>query len=108
MRILAGLAITTAFIATGATAQPPGHLTDVAYMEAARCAGLASSSNLGAADAAQFKALLRSQETGRASYVLDKADEMQRTAKRQADHADGMSKEALQNELSGACAQLKS
>ena len=113
MRILAGLVITGtlvgmgAFAATAAAAQP-GHLSDVAYMQAARCAGLASSSKLGSADAAALASLVRSQAWGRDPYVLDKADDMQSQAKREADRADEYSKARLSAELNGACAALKS
>ena len=41
MRILTGLVTLAALGATAAAAQP-GRLTDVAYMQAARCVGLAN------------------------------------------------------------------
>ena len=111
MRFLAGLAIVTAFgaslAATGALAQP-GRLSDVGYMQAARCAGLASSANLGSSEGATLKSLLRAQSNGRQPFILDKADEAQQSAKREADRADDFSKSKLQAELNGACASLKS
>ena len=107
MRFLAGLIITSALVATAASAQP-GRLSDVAYMQAARCAGLASSATLGSADAGSLKALVQSQSWGREPYVLDKADEMQSKAKREADHADDYAKARLSAELNGMCATLKS
>jgi hypothetical protein len=107
MRILAGLTIAAALIATGAAAQP-GRLSDVSFMEAARCAGLASSGKLGAGDAAALKALVKSQSAGRDGYILDKADELQAQAERDASHADDYMKAKLTAELNGACAALKS
>jgi hypothetical protein len=107
MRILAGSIITAALVATGASAQP-GRLSDVAFMEVARCAGLASSQTLGSSDGAAYKALIRSQSWGRDSFVLDKADDAQSKAKREADHADDFAKSKLTAELNGTCATLKS
>ncbi len=113
MRILAGLVITGtligagAFAATAAAAQP-GHLSDVAYMQAARCAGLASSSKLASADSAALSSLVKSQSMGRDPFILDQADEMKGKAKREADHADEYGKARLAAELNGACAALKS
>ena len=107
MRILAGLVITAALGATAAMAQP-GRLSDAAYMQAARCAGLASSANLGPPDGAALKALLRAQSGGRDPYVLEKSDTLQREAKHQADRAGGYEKDKLSAELGGLCATLKS
>ena len=107
MRILAGLAIVTALgvTATAASAQP--HLSDMAYVEAARCAGLASSAKLGSGDASAMKALLSSQASGRMPYILDQADDAQSKDKHEADKADDSTKSKLQAELSGMCASLK-
>ncbi len=107
MRILAGLIMTAAIGVTGAVAQP-GRLTDAAYMQTARCAGLASSANLGSGDGATLIGLLKSQSLGRDPYVLDKATTLQHEAKHQADHADGYTKSKLEAELGGMCATLRS
>ena len=106
MRILTGLVTLAALGATAAAAQP-GRLTDVAYMQAARCVGLASSGNLGTTDAKSMASWLDSQASGRDPVVLDKADEMRGKAKREADHADQFAKAKLTAELSGSCATLK-
>ncbi len=105
MRILTGLVTLAALGATAAAAQP-GRLTDVAYMQAARCVGLASSGNLGA-DGKSMASWFDSQASGRDPVVLDKADEMRSKAKREADHADQFAKAKLSAELSGSCATLK-
>jgi len=108
MRILATLAaaaLGASAISGGAMAQP-GHLSDVAYMQAARCVGLASSGKLNG-DSAELKALLKAEANGRVPAVLEQADEAQARAKREAERADSYSKDRLQAELSGACASLK-
>jgi hypothetical protein len=111
MRILAGLAISTALgaaaMAGAASAQPPSHLSDVAYIEAARCAGLASSGKLGSSDGAALAALLKSQAYDRDQTVLDQANDAQQQAKRQANKADDYMKTKLQTELSTSCASFK-
>lgn len=105
MRILFGLAALSALVATSASAAP-AHLTDAAYLEAARCVGLASSKSLGA-DAKGMAAWLQSESFGRPAFILDKGDEMQQQAKREADRADDLVKPRLQAELSGQCSTLK-
>jgi hypothetical protein len=109
MRTLAGLAIVAAGVtalASGAQAQP-GRLSDVAYVEAARCAGLANSGKLGSGDASSLNALLKAQAYDRLQTVLDQADDAQARAKREANRADDMEKTRLQNELSSSCASYK-
>ena len=109
MRILAGLAIAAlgvSAISGAAVAQPGGHLSDVAYLEAARCAGLASSKKLGG-DGAALQALLKTESNGRLAAVMEQADEAQARARHEADRADDYSKGRLQAELTGACAALK-
>ena len=106
MRILFGLAALAALGATAASAQP-GHLSDMAYLQAARCVGLASSKALGGADAKGMSAWLQTESLRRPDFIVEKGDEMQRQAKYQADRADDMAKPRLQAELAGQCASLK-
>ena len=106
MRILFGLAALAALGATAASAQP-GRLSDVAYLQAARCAGLASSKSLGAADGKAMTAWVQSESLRRPAFIVDKGDEMQLQAKHEADRADDMAKPRLQAELSGLCASIK-
>ena len=106
MRILTGLAIITALGVATAAEAAPARLSDTAYMQASRCAGLASSGKLGG-DAAALKTMLKGQSLGREAYVLEKADDMQRAAKREADRADDVMKARLSSELNGVCATLK-
>jgi hypothetical protein len=110
MRIPTALAIMAAVgaaaVAGAASAQPPSRLTDVAYIEAARCAGLASSGKLGSTDGASLSALLKAQAYNRDQTVLDQADNAQDQAKRQANRADDYMKTKLQSELSGPCSSF--
>jgi len=107
MRRLVGLAILAALGTTAAQAQT-ARLSDGAYMQAARCVGLASSGKLGATDGDAMKAWLKEQSRLRDPYVLDKADRMQQEAKREANSAGEYGKAKLSAELSGPCAALKS
>jgi hypothetical protein len=111
MRTLAGLSIAVlcaSAAAAGAAWAQPGRLSDVAYLQAARCAGLANSSKLGSADGKALKALLDAQANGRQPFILDQADEAKAKAKREGDRADDYMKSKLQSELSGVCASLTS
>ena len=107
MRTLAGLIVMAALGATAASAQP-SRLSDVAYLQAARCVGLASSGKLAVSDSKDMAALLKAQSGGRTDFILQKADDMQRDARRQADRAGDEAKVRLNAELQGMCAQLKS
>ena len=106
MRVAIGLAVLTLAGATAASADSH-RLSDAAYIEAARCVGLASSAKLGSTDAGALKSLLNAQGWGRDPSINDRADEAQQDARRQADHADDYAKQRLQAELSGQCAALK-
>ena len=105
MRILAGLIISTA-LGGAAIAAEPARMSDTTFLEAARCAGLASSSALGSPDGAALKAVVKNQGWSRDPYILDKADEAQFKAKRDADHADTDARAKLTAELKGVCATL--
>ena len=106
MRILFGLAALATLGVTAASAQPKP-LSDVAYLQAARCAGLASSKSLGANDGKAMTAWVQSESMRRPAFIVDKGDELQLQAKHEADRADDMAKPRLQAELSGLCASLK-
>ena len=106
MRILIG-ALALAALAAGAASAKPNHLTDAQYLEAARCVGLASSKNLGPVDGGAMKAWLQAQSTARLSDVLDRGDQVQDDARREADRAGDMTRPKLQAELSGVCTTLR-
>lgn len=101
MRTIVAIAALAAAAATSAFAQPNNRLSDVEYMQAARCAGLASADS--SVDTASINALLKAQGRSRVAYIADKADEMRSDAARSAKHADGYAKERLNAELGGAC-----
>jgi Skp family chaperone for outer membrane proteins len=106
MRILFGLTTLAAFGATAASAAP-NHLSDMAYVQAARCVGLASSKTFASPDQKAMADWLRAETRGREEFIVEKADEAQRDAQIQANHADAAVKPRLQAELAGACASLR-
>ena len=105
MRILTGMIILFAAGATAAAAQPKA--SDSQYLQASRCAGLASSSNIGGTDAASYNTWLKSNGEGRSTFVTERAEQMRTTARSQANRASGLEKQQLSSELSGACASIK-
>jgi len=100
MRTTIVIAALAAAAATSAFAQPDSRLSDVEYMQAARCAGIASA---GGVDTASINAMLKTQGRSRVAYIADKADEMRSDAARSAKHANGYAKEKLNAELDGVC-----
>jgi len=101
MRTIIAIAALAAASTTTAFAQPNDRLTDVEYMQAARCAGLAAGD--AAVDTGSITALLKTQSHGRVGYISEKADEMRSDAARSARHANGFAKERISAELGGAC-----
>jgi hypothetical protein len=97
---IVALAAATAATATTAVAQPNVRLSDVEYMQAARCAGIAAST---AADTASINALLKAQGKGRANYISAKADELQSDAARAVRRANDYGKQSLIAERDGVC-----
>lgn len=93
-------------LATTASAQNPERLSDVAYIAASRCEGLAQGAKV---DTASIKSLLVNQDSGRNTYILEKADQERDNAKHKASNAQGYNLQSVNAELSGACqAYLKS
>jgi len=108
MRTLTGLLILAAAATVGATAasaQPK--VSDSQYMQASRCAGLASSANLGGGDAAGLNGWLKANAEGRPTFVTERADQMRKSAQVQANRAKGLEKQQLSSELGGSCASFK-
>jgi len=101
MRTIATIVALAAATATTAFAQPNVRLSDVEYMQAARCAGIASVDS--SIDTSSVTALRKAQGAGRMAFVADKADEMRSDAARSARRANGYAKERLNAELGGAC-----
>ncbi len=75
-------------------------LTDVSYMNAARCAGLIEGSQ---GDVAPYKTVLDAQRAGRESYVQDKSEEIRLEAQREVRRANPAAKQKIAAELEGAC-----
>ena len=107
MRILIGLAATAAALAASAASAQPQHLSDVAYIEAGRCVGIATSKTIAAPDAKSMIAWFNAERRGREEFIVEKADDALRDAKTQADRANPFVKSQLEAELGGACATLK-
>ncbi|HYG26194.1 MAG TPA: hypothetical protein VD906_04745 [Caulobacteraceae bacterium] len=107
--------IATAFIVAvmAASAAAPAlaqsdRVSDVEFLQAARCRGLVASQALGATDAASLEAFLNVQGKSRNAYVLDKADQVAADAKRAAKRAGPERRATLSAELAGACARFMS
>jgi hypothetical protein len=103
---LIGLFAATSAFAGVASAQSPERISDVAYIAAARCEGLAQGAKL---DTSAIKKLMVVQDNDRLPYIEDKADQARDDAKRMASRSDGYTKESVSAELNGPCqAYLKS
>jgi len=95
---LAALTLTAALAAAAQAAPQQGFATDVDYLRASRCRGIAEGVG---ADGAAISAYLKQQSLGRASYILDRGQDERDRAKRQ---AKGYAKPQLEAELASACA----
>ena len=78
---LAALTLTAALAAAAQAAPQQGFATDVDYLRASRCRGIAEGVG---ADGAAISAYLKQQSLGRASYILDRGQDERDRAKRQA------------------------
>ena len=104
MRIALTAIMLTAAVATAAQARA-NSLSDVEYLQAARCSGLAASGALGEMDTSAIDAMLKAESRGRVGYIVDKGAAAKSDAKRQATRAKDERRAGLQAELSGACAR---
>lgn len=77
-----------------------GRLNDSQFIKAARCAGLAGD------DAEKFDALVKANQRGRASVIIDRAMTARSDAARATRSAREGGKVAIAAELAGACAAL--
>ncbi len=107
MRTLAGLMVVAATLTGTAASAEPRKLSDVDFLEAARCVGIASSGKIGSTDVPALNGWLRSQSTGRSIYIAERADQVQHDAKMEASRAGEFQKQRLINELNGVCATLR-
>jgi hypothetical protein len=98
MRFAAVLLVTLA-TATAGAAYASSKVTDVDYLRANRCKGLAE--GLGGADTASVDAMIKAEGRSRSDAVVQRASEELSRGKREAGHAD--LKERLTAELNGPC-----
>ena len=84
--------------AAGSAAAASTRFTDVDYLKASRCRGIAAGLH---ADTAPFDAFLKAESRTRVDLIMHRADEEAADAKRQAANAN--LKDRLSAELAGAC-----
>jgi len=102
---LIAAACAAAWAAAPALADQPSHLSDAQFVEANRCLGLMTSKTMGSPDAAAMQQLVKSQVSGRMSFIYDKADQARDDAQRQANHA-AADNSSLVAERDGVCHSL--
>ena len=111
MRILTATAIIAVLASTGATAASarPGALDDKGLVSAARCVGLANSTNLGAvSNVAEINLWLQNQIVVRDPLPGGRAKSAEIRAKKEADGAQGAGKDKLIAERDGPCSTILS
>jgi hypothetical protein len=95
----AAVVLATFALACAGTATATERVTDLDYLKANRCKGLAV--GLAAGDTASLDAMLKEQGRNRNDVIVQRADEELSRAKREASKAE--LKERLSSELSGPC-----
>lgn len=105
MRI-AVIALTLAAVSAGA-AVAAERVSDVDYLKASRCKGLASS-DLNAVDAAALDAFVKEQSRARTAFVVQKGVDEETRAKREVKSGKAERRARLTAELSGPCQAFKS
>ena len=96
--LLAAASLAFAGTIAGA-AQAGSKLTDVDYLKAARCKGLAE--GLGGNDTASLSALVKAEGVSRSETIYTEGQKQEDRAKRDSKNTDG--KERLTAELNGPC-----
>jgi len=96
--LFAALGLAVALSGPGA-ASAAGRLTDVDYLEANRCRGLAQ--GMGVTDTSGIDALIKTEGRTRMDVIYERGHEEQARGKRDASRTDG--KERFAAELNGAC-----
>lgn len=94
----AAIAFVALGLAVAGSAAASGRVTDVDYLKANRCKGIASGMG---ADTASLDAFIKAEGRTRVDYILQRGEEERSRAKRQT--ADANLKGSLSAELSGAC-----
>jgi hypothetical protein len=95
----AAILLATLGLAVAGAAAASDHLTDVDYLKANRCAGLAA--GLGSSDVASLNALVKTEGRSRVEAIYTKGQEEEAKAKKAASSTD--SRERLTAELNGPC-----
>lgn len=98
MKFAAVMLVAAGLAAAGSASASAIH-TDVDYLKASRCKGIAQ--GLGATDTGGLDAALKSESFARASVIVSRGEDEMRRAKRQA--ADANLKDKLTAELAGTC-----
>jgi len=98
MKAAATLLVTLSFAAAGA-ATASDRITDLDYLKANRCRGLAA--GLGIGDTASLDAMLKTEARGRNDVILQRGEEELSRGKRDAAKADA--RERLTAEVNGPC-----
>jgi hypothetical protein len=93
------IALVAATFAAGA-ASAGEKVSDVDYLKANRCKGLATSID-GVVDPAALNSFIKAERGARASYIVNRGDEEFQRARKEAKSADR--KDRLTAELTGAC-----
>lgn len=92
--------IALAIAAFAGSASAAERVTDVDYLKANRCKGLATSIE-GVVDPAALNSFVKAERGARASYVVDRGEEEFQRARKEAKSQDR--KQRLTAELTGAC-----
>lgn len=98
MKFAAVMLVAAGLAAAGSASASAIH-TDVDYLKASRCKGIAQ--GLGAADTGNLDGALKSESRYRDPVILNRGEDEMNRAKRQA--ADANLKDKLTAELAGAC-----
>lgn len=98
------LIIATVAAASLASAAQAGSVSNLEYLKAARCRGLAGSESLGKLDTAALDGFLRAESGGRDLAVRASAQNKIASAQKEADGADDEKKAKLLAERESKCA----
>lgn len=96
----ATLTLVAASLIAGSASAGSRDVTDVDYLKANRCKGLATSIS-GVVDTSSLDSFIKSERVGRHTYVVDRGDEEFNRARKEAKSQDR--KERLTAELTGPC-----
>ena len=102
------IATAIAISALAGAAQAGTGVSDMNYLQAARCRGLALSEGLGKVDTTNIDAFLKQETDARDMPVRISAGNKMTAAQKEGDKADGAKKEKLLAERTGACSAFLS